>query len=91
MNNNNKMTRLQYATSRTSPLNLEPTCLLAKISTSNMPSLALFHKLGFGIVKTSEVWQEHELRFGQGEGRVEANGAWCEGGREGVKEMPFEI
>lgn len=46
-------------------LNLKtlPTSFIAKIGTSNEKSLALFDKLGFTIVKTSEVFEEHELRF----------------------------
>lgn len=49
-------------------LKTAPTSFIAKIGTSNDKSLALFARLGFGIVKTSEVFEEHELRFGGGDG-----------------------
>jgi hypothetical protein len=68
---------LQYAT--TSPISLLPSSnLVAKISTSNPASLALFRKLGFGIVKTSTVWEEWEVRFGAKdlETGVQGTGEW---------------
>jgi hypothetical protein len=54
--------------------------------------LALFHKLGFGIVKTSEVWQEAEMRFGRGEGMVDGAGRWAiEKEKKPVKEIAFQL
>ncbi|CED83926.1 Acyl-CoA synthetase [Phaffia rhodozyma] len=51
---------LRYATSP--PLSIPTSSnLMAKISTSNPSSLGLFNKLGFQVVKLSEVWQEWEL------------------------------
>lgn len=44
-------------------LKTAPTSFIAKIGTSNDKSLALFDRLGFAITKTSEVFEEHELRF----------------------------
>ncbi|KAL7416820.1 GNAT domain-containing protein [Mrakia frigida] len=76
---------LQYATS--APLSLPASRnFVAKISTSNPASLALFRKLGFGIVKISEVWQEWEVRFHAKdiETGVEGEGEWM-GVEDGVR------
>jgi hypothetical protein len=45
-------------------LPISPSHLIARISTSNQPSIHLFQKLGFGITKTVEVFSEVELRWG---------------------------
>lgn len=44
-------------------LNLDPHNLIAKIGSTNTPSIRLFEKLGFSIVKRVEVWDEVELRW----------------------------
>ncbi|KGB79856.2 hypothetical protein CNBG_5694 [Cryptococcus deuterogattii R265] len=48
----------------TTALPLPPTHLIAKIGASNRPSIHLFRKLGFGIVKHVQVFDEIELRWG---------------------------
>ena len=44
-------------------LGLDPHNLVAKIGSANTPSIRLFEKLGFSIVKRVEVWDEVELRW----------------------------
>lgn len=46
------------------PLKVPPPNLIARIGADNKPSIKLFTKLGFGIVKTVAVWNEVEMRWG---------------------------
>ncbi|WVQ93985.1 hypothetical protein IAU59_001063 [Kwoniella sp. CBS 9459] len=48
----------------TKNLPLPPTHLIARISSTNIPSIKLFRKLGFGIVKHVKVFDEVEMRYG---------------------------
>lgn len=45
-------------------MKIKPENLIARIGTSNQASIKLFEKLGFGIVKIVEVFDEAELRWG---------------------------
>ncbi|EGN98983.1 hypothetical protein SERLA73DRAFT_181748 [Serpula lacrymans var. lacrymans S7.3] len=45
------------------PLPIKPSFLVVRISQSNAPSIALFRRLGFEVVKTVDVFQEVEMRF----------------------------
>ncbi len=45
-------------------LPITPSHLIARIRTTNTPSICLFSSLGFGIVKLVPVFHEVELRFG---------------------------
>nr|ODN88960.1 hypothetical protein L203_02366 [Cryptococcus depauperatus CBS 7841] len=45
-------------------LPLPPSQLIARIGSTNLPSVQLFRKLGFGIVKHVKVFNEVELRWG---------------------------
>ena len=51
---------LKYATST---LPISASNLIARIGTTNQPSISLFHSLGFTTVKIVEVFQESELRY----------------------------
>ena len=51
---------LRYATEY---IPIAPANLIARIGTTNAPSIALFHALGFETVKVVEVFNEAELRF----------------------------
>ncbi|KAI0037697.1 hypothetical protein FA95DRAFT_1506665 [Auriscalpium vulgare] len=63
---------LSYATSEpASPLPVPASRLVVRISASNSPSIALFEKLGFEIVRRVEVFDEVEMRVQQ---RVEWEG-----------------
>lgn len=44
-------------------LGVKPHNLIAKIGSANTPSIRLFEKLGFKVVKRVEVWDEVELRW----------------------------
>ncbi|ODN75517.1 hypothetical protein L202_06643 [Cryptococcus amylolentus CBS 6039] len=55
---------LKYATSY---LHLPAPQLLSRIGSQNIPSIRLFKKLGFGVVKYVKVFDEVEMRFGQGD------------------------
>jgi len=46
-----------------SPLRIPPSCLLTRISDTNIPSIRLFEKLGFTITKKVEVFREVEMRY----------------------------
>ncbi|KAH7928219.1 hypothetical protein BV22DRAFT_1126666 [Leucogyrophana mollusca] len=46
-----------------SPLPIKPTCLVVRIAQSNAPSISLFERLGFAVVKVVEVFEEVELRY----------------------------
>ncbi|AFR94526.2 hypothetical protein C343_02610 [Cryptococcus neoformans C23] len=48
----------------TTTLPLPATHLIARIGASNLPSIHLFRKLGFGVVKHVQVFDEVELRWG---------------------------
>ncbi|WVO13549.1 hypothetical protein L204_101170 [Cryptococcus depauperatus] len=48
----------------TTTLPLPPSQLIARIGSTNLPSVQLFRKLGFGIVKHVRVFNEVELRWG---------------------------
>ncbi|WVQ85178.1 hypothetical protein IAT38_007343 [Cryptococcus sp. DSM 104549] len=48
----------------TATLPLPPSHLIARIGASNLPSIHLFKKLGFGVVKHVKVFDEVELRWG---------------------------
>lgn len=43
------------------PFPLDPSCLFARISMSNAPSIALFEQLGFQVVKKNTVFEEVEM------------------------------
>ncbi|WVQ64578.1 uncharacterized protein L199_002745 [Kwoniella botswanensis] len=45
-------------------LPFDPSLLIARIGSSNKPSIRLFQKLGFGIIKHVKVFDEVELNFG---------------------------
>ncbi|WRT63391.1 uncharacterized protein IL334_000296 [Kwoniella shivajii] len=47
----------------TCTLPLEPNHLIARIGASNIPSIRLFQKLGFGITKHVKVFDEVELKY----------------------------
>ncbi|OCF33091.1 hypothetical protein I317_01891 [Kwoniella heveanensis CBS 569] len=47
----------------TTSLPLPPTHLIARISSANIPSIKLFQRLGFGIVKHVKVFDEVEMRY----------------------------
>jgi hypothetical protein len=51
---------LRYATEH---IPVAPANLIARIGTTNAPSISLFHSLGFETVKVVEVFSEAELRF----------------------------
>ncbi|TYJ55518.1 hypothetical protein B9479_003790 [Cryptococcus floricola] len=51
----------------TSSLHLPAPQLLSRIGSQNIPSIRLFKKLGFGVVKYVKVFDEVEMRFGQGD------------------------
>lgn len=77
---------LSYATST---LPLPPSHLIARISRSNTASIALFKKLGFGVVKVVEVWDEVEMRWGWVEGSGEGEGGEDEDdGEERARKTP---
>ena len=46
-----------------SPLRIPPSCLLTRISDTNIPSIRLFEKLGFTVTKRVEVFREVEMRY----------------------------
>lgn len=46
-----------------SSLNIPPTCLVTRISESNIASIRLFEKLGFRVTKKVEVFSEVEMRW----------------------------
>ena len=46
-----------------SPLRIPPSCLVTRISDTNIPSIRLFEKLGFVVTKRVEVFREVELRY----------------------------
>lgn len=48
---------------KSSPLRIPPTSLITRISDTNLPSIALFEKLGFQVTKRVEVFQEIEMKF----------------------------
>ncbi|WWC97295.1 hypothetical protein V866_004174 [Kwoniella sp. B9012] len=48
----------------TTALPFDPSHLIARIGSSNKPSIRLFQKLGFGIIKHVKVFDEVELNFG---------------------------
>ncbi|WWD22860.1 hypothetical protein CI109_107355 [Kwoniella shandongensis] len=48
----------------TSTLPLPAASLIARIGSTNVPSITLFRKLGFGITKYVKVFDEVELRYG---------------------------
>lgn len=61
---------LQYATGTSVELSppvpflpVLPETLIARIGSSNTPSISLFRKLGFEISKHVEVFEEVEMRF----------------------------
>ena len=56
-----KRSSLSYAITH---LPIPPSHLIARIGSVNNPSIRLFHSLGFATVKTVEVWDEVEIRFG---------------------------
>ncbi|KAI5900397.1 uncharacterized protein SCHCODRAFT_014064 [Schizophyllum commune H4-8] len=47
-----------------SPLPIPPTSLLCRISSTNTPSIRLFERLGFVVVREVAVWKEVEMRYG---------------------------
>jgi hypothetical protein len=46
-----------------SPLRIPPSCLVTRISDTNIPSIRLFEKLGFVVTKRVEVFREVEMRY----------------------------
>lgn len=69
-------------------LPLSPTQLIARIGCANAPSIRLFEKLGFGVVKVVEVWNEVEMRWGCDA----AEGGEGEGQRQDTaKEWPWMV
>lgn len=46
-----------------SPLRIPPSCLVTRISDTNIPSIRLFEKLGFVETKRVEVFREVEMRY----------------------------
>lgn len=47
-----------------SPLPIPPASLLCRISRTNTPSIRLFERLGFIVVREVTVWDEVEMRYG---------------------------
>jgi RimJ/RimL family protein N-acetyltransferase len=58
---------LRYATttsdSSTTNLPVAPTSLVVRIGAYNIPSIALFQKLGFSVSKHVEVFDQVEMKF----------------------------
>ena len=46
-----------------SPLKIPPSCLVTRISDTNVPSIRLFEKLGFVVTKRVEVFREVEMKY----------------------------
>ena len=46
-----------------SPLRIPSSCLVTRISDTNIPSIRLFEKLGFVVTKRVEVFREVEMRY----------------------------
>ena len=46
-----------------SPLKIPPSCLVTRISDTNIPSIRLFEKLGFVVTKRVEVFREVEMKY----------------------------
>ena len=46
-----------------SPLRIPPSCLVTRISDTNIPSIRLFEKLGFVVTKRVEVFREVEMKY----------------------------
>ncbi|WVR03247.1 hypothetical protein IAU60_000238 [Kwoniella sp. DSM 27419] len=53
-----------FLTYVTTHLKLPPSQLIARISSTNTPSILLFQRLGFGITKHVKVFDEVEMRYG---------------------------
>nr|XP_019048392.1 hypothetical protein I302_02163 [Kwoniella bestiolae CBS 10118]OCF27322.1 hypothetical protein I302_02163 [Kwoniella bestiolae CBS 10118] len=49
----------------TTTLPLDSSNLIARIGSSNKPSIRLFQKLGFGLIKHVKVFDEVEMNFGK--------------------------
>ncbi|KAI5834910.1 hypothetical protein K523DRAFT_229545 [Schizophyllum commune Tattone D] len=47
-----------------SPFPIPPSSLLCRISSTNTPSIRLFERLGFVVVREVVVWKEVEMRYG---------------------------
>lgn len=75
-------------------LPVSPASLVVRIGASNAPSIALFTRLGFGVSKRVDVFDEIEMRFGWDSARGKQIGveekrkAWAEGGE--VKEVVYD-
>lgn len=58
---------LRYATTTSDPsttnLPVAPTSLVVRIGACNMPSIALFRKLGFSVSKHVDVFDQVEMKF----------------------------
>ena len=46
-----------------SPLRIPPSCLITRISDTNIPSIRLFEKLGFVVTKRVKVFREVEMKY----------------------------
>lgn len=46
-----------------SPLRIPPSCLVTRISDTNIPSIRLFEKLGFVVTKRVEIFREVEMKY----------------------------